>query len=121
MVSNTKIIYVFLFLVVMASFSVARNQDKTVDDLKDNEKENLNRNQRKNSIFNERRCVPRNGRCATDLDCCNNIPCNGLNGNNRCVSDREFNQSIVTGWIIAVVIFVGCFLIGFCVPMCFNR
>lgn len=121
MVSITIIIYVLLFLAIMATLSVARYQDTTDEGLTDIGKRNLNRDQRKNPTFDERRCVPHNGRCATDLDCCDGIPCNGLNGNNRCVTDREFSQSIVTGLLIAGVFFIGCFLIGFCIPICFKH
>ena len=103
----------------MASLSVAGNQDKTDQDPTDIGEENLNRNQLKNPTFTKkRRCVPRNGRCATDLDCCDGIPCHGLNGNNRCVTDREFGKSIINGFIIAVVFLVGCSLLGILLGLC---
>lgn len=79
----------------MASLSVAGNQDKTDQDPTDISEENLNHNQLENPTFTKRRCVPRNGHCATDLDCCDGIPCHGLNGNNHCITDREFGKSII--------------------------
>lgn len=102
----------------MASLSMARNQDRTVDDLKDNDEKNLNRTQRRNPTLKERRCVPRNGRCATDLDCCDGIPCNGYNGNLYCLTNHEYGRAVAAGYVIAGVLIVICCFIGILCGVC---
>ena len=110
MVPITKTIHVLLFLVIMASLCGARNQDKPDQGLTDIGEENLDRNQPKNPTYYKPRCVPRNGRCATDLDCCNGVRCHGGNGNLRCLTDQEYNKSLTDGFFIVAV-----FMIGTCI------